>query len=280
MSMDDEKEKLESELSALDERARTRRQQSMLVTIVPVLLTALIVVYFAIDIAKKNMELYDARKAKEELDQRLSEGQSKLEQVEKSRKALEEETRRLEDRKKDLEAYLRSQRAEAPAVAGAARAPEAPESVVLKEEGEVPEGLRPTPRAKVITRPGVRALPIYDVVLSLDVPEAQKDSIKRVVYDLNPVFYISKRELVGGEPPSFEAAATVYACKSTVIVKIELVDGSRLELDYDWCRAEGWPQKSQEKQIVVPQSLQEVEKMLNQSPLVPRPPTAPPRPPR
>lgn len=286
MSMDD-KEKLEAELSALEERARARRQKSMVVTLVPVLLTALIVVYFAIDIAKKNIELYDTRKAKQELDQKLDEGQQKLDEVEKSRKKLEEETRRLEDRKKELEAYLRSQRGESPpASAGAARAPEAPESVVLKEEGKVPEGLRLTPRARVLPRPGVRGLAVYDVVLYLDVPEAQKDSIKRVVYELNPVFYISKRELVGGDAPSFEAAATVYACKSTVITRVELRDGSRLELDFDWCRAEGWPQKGQEKQVVEPQSPQEVEKKHGplQLPPFPKPQPpfedGPPRPPR
>ncbi|MDC0748088.1 hypothetical protein [Polyangium mundeleinium] len=264
----DEKDRLEAELSALEHRARSRRQRSMLVTLVPVLLTALIVVYFAIDIAQKNVELYDTRKAREELDQKLSEGQVKLDEVEKSRKKLEEETRRLEDRKKDLEAYLRNQRAElyplatAGAAAGAPRTTDAPESVVLAEEGKVPEGLRPTPRVKVVQRLGARGSVVLDVLLSIDVPEAQKEMIKRVVYDLNPVFYIAKSELVGGDAPSFEAAVTVNACKSTVVVKIELRDGSRMELDLDWCRAEGWPQKRAEKQVVEKQSPQEVERLL------------------
>ena len=285
MSMD-EKEKLEAELSALEARGRARRQRGMLLTLVPVLLTALIVVYFAIDIAKKNIELYDSRKAQEELDQRLSAGKLKLDEVEKSRKKLEEETHRLEERKNELEAYLRSQREEPPATAGAARAPEGPESVVLVEEGKVPQGLRPTPRVRVLSRPGVRGLSVYDVVFYLDVPEAQKASIKRVVYDLNPVFYISKRELVGGDAPSFEAAVTVYACKSTVITKIELTDGSRMELDFDWCRAEGWPVKGQDKQVAEPASPKEVER--NHGPLLNLPgqrpqlpgPENPPRPPR
>ncbi|WP_281325908.1 hypothetical protein [Polyangium sp. 6x1] len=287
----DERERLEAELSALEERARSQRQRSMLLTLVPVLLTALIVVYFAIDIAQKNIELYDTRKAKEELDQRLSEGQTKLDEVEKSRKKLEDETRRLEDRKKDLEAYLRSQRAESPlASAGIARTADAPESVVLTEEGKVPEGLRPTPRVRVLQRPGIRGNSVFDVILSLDVPEAQKDTIKRVVYELNPVFYISKSELVGGDAPSFEAAATVSACKSTVVAKIELRDGSRMELDFDWCRTEGWPQKKADKQIVEKQSPQEVERMLGVAtppqqhvppPLVTQPiVNDPPRPPR
>ncbi|MDI3289142.1 hypothetical protein [Polyangium sp. 15x6] len=286
----DEKERLEAELSALEERARSQRQRSMVVTLVPVLLTALVVVYFAIDIARKNVEIYDTRRAKDELDHRLSEGQAKLDEVEKSRKKLEEETRRLEDRKKDLEAYLRSQRAPAPpatagVAAGAGPVAEGPESVVLAEEGKVPEGLRPTPRAKVVQRPGAQGGALFDVLLSLDVPEAQKDSIKRVVYELNPVFYISKSELIGGSAPSFEAAATVNACKSTVIAKIELNDGSRMELDYDWCRADGWPQKRQDKQIVQPASPQEVMKNFERlSPSIPKPPVdmvdQPPRPPR
>ena len=263
----DEKDRLEAELSALEHRARSRRQRSMLVTLVPVLLTALIVVYFAIDIARKNVELYDTRRAREELDQRLADGQVKLDEVEKSRKKLEEETRRLEDRKKDLEAYLRNQREElhpsaAGVTAGAVRITDAPESVVLAEEGKVPEGLRPTPRVRVVQRPGVRGSIVFDVLLSLDVSEAQKEMIKRVVYELNPVFYIAKSELVGGNAPSFEAAVTVNACKSTVVVKIELRDGSRMELDIDWCRAEGWPQKRAEKQVVEKQSPQEVERLL------------------
>ncbi|MDC3955999.1 hypothetical protein KEG38_47185 [Polyangium jinanense] len=286
----DEKERLEAELSALEERARSQRQRSMLVTLVPVLLTALIVVYFAIDISRKNVEIYDTRRAKDELDQRLNEGQAKLDAVEKSRKKLEDETRRLEDRKKDLEAYLRSQRTAAPpatagAAAGAPPAAEAPESVVLAEEGKVPEGLRPTPRAKVVQRPDTHGGTLFDVLLSLDVPEAQKDSIKRVVYELNPVFYISKSELIGGGAPSFEAAATVNTCKSTVITKIELSDGSRMEIDYDWCRADGWPQKRQDKQVVQPASPKEVMKNIERlSPSIPKPPVdiadQPQRPPR
>ncbi len=270
----DEKEKLDAALEALEARARVRRRGSMLVTLVPVGLTALIVGGFAIHIGTKNLELYDARKSAEELDQRLAEGQVKLAEVEKSRKQLEDETKRLEDRKKDLESYLRSQRTEAegPTTAGIARAVDAPESVVLAEEGKVPEGLRPTPRASVMSRPGIAGQPVYDVILSLDVAEAQKDAIARVVYELNPVYYISKRELVGGDAPTFEAAATVYACKSTVITKIELRDGSRMELDFDWCRSEGWPrQKSQDRQTVDPVPPQELEKR----PIPKRPPTAP-----
>lgn len=278
----DEKERLERELSALETRARAQRQRSMLLTLVPVLLTALVVVYFAIDIARKNMELHDTRMAKDELDQRLSEEQAKLDEVEKSRKKLEEETRRLEDRKKDLEAYLRNQREELPPLAAAtagaaARTADAPESVVLAEEGKVPEGLRPTPRVRVVQRPGIRGSAVFDVIFSLDVSGAQKDTIKRVVYELNPVFYISKSELVGGDAPSFEAAATVNACKSTVVVKIELRDGSRMELDLDWCRAEGWPQKRAEKQIVEKTSPKEVERLLGTNPQItaPRPPLRP-----
>jgi len=276
----DEKEKIEAELSAIEARARVRRRRSALATLLPVALTAAVVLGFAIHISSQKQELHETRTVKEQLDAELRAEQDKLDQVEKSKKKLEEETKRLEERKKSLEDYLRSQRASGSGSAKIAEAhasADAPESVVLSEEGDVPAGLRATPRARVTPRVGSKGVPVYDVVLSLDVPEAQKESISRVVYELNPIFYITKRELVGDDAPTFEAKASVYACKSTVLAKIELRDGSRMEVDFDWCRAEGWPAKKTEQlQVVEPEPLQEVER--KQEPTLPRPqkpPTAP-----
>ncbi len=226
---------IDKELSTIEARAKTRRRRSMLATLVPVALTGLAVLVFAYDIHKKRAELSALDAEKRALDDELAAKQGKLEKATNTGEELETKIGRLRNEKKDLEDYLRSLRTEAKV--------EGPESVVLGAEGAKVEGLTVVPHARVTKSQSGRAL---DVVFSLDVQEGQTGRIKNVVYELNPVYYFVKREMTGGVAPSFEATASVFACRSTVLVKLTLEDGARMDLDFDWCRAEGWPAPKQE----------------------------------
>lgn len=263
----DEKVDIDKELSAIEERAKTRRRRSVFATLVPVALTGLAVLVFARDIDKKRGELSAVEGKKREVESKLDAQRKELDEATRAGQELEKKIGRLRDEKKDLEDYLRGLRSTAPE--GAARKAEGPESVVLEGEGKAPEGLQVIPRARVTPRASGRAM---DVVLSLEVPEGQTNPIKSVVYELNPVYYFMRRELEGGPAPSFEATVTVYACKSTVLAKITLEGGARLDVDFDWCRAEGWPAAKPE-QVVEPPP--EQEQRTPRPTFPPRPPTAP-----
>jgi hypothetical protein len=238
----DDKVDIEAEISAIESRARVRRRRSAVLTLVPVILTGALVLVFAYDIARKRTEVAAIEGQKRKLDEALREQASKLVKAEETGEELDAKISKLKEERKELEDYLRRRRSQGPDTPDGG-GEEGPTSVVLAAEGESPEKLRVVPRTRVSPRRGGR---VFDVVLSLDVVDEMRSPVS-VTYELNPVYYFVKRELTGGEAPSFEASLTVYACKSTVLVKIKLQDGSRMEVDYDWCRAEGWPAPAQEQ---------------------------------
>jgi len=264
MGVANEQKKLDEQISAIEERARVGRRASILLTFVPLILMGAVVVGFAYDIRQKRAEVAAMEDQKRKLDAELREEQEKLKKAEAAGEELDAKTSKLRDEKKELEDYLRGLREKGPEriIGGEV---EAPPSVVLTAEGEGRDDFRPAPKAQIKPRPSGRA---YEVTLSLDLPQAKLDSIQQVTYELNPLFYFVRHELTVTKAP-FEAELTVYACKSTVLAKIVLKNGSKIEVDYDWCRAEGWPPPKQE------QVEQEPEKGAE-----PKPPGPPnPRPP-
>jgi len=242
----EEKVDIEAELSALAARARARGRRSALLTLVLVAVTGAFVLVFASDINHKRSEVAQLEAQKRRLDDELRTQQQKVEKAERAGEELDAKVEKLKEERKKLEDYIRTQRVEAPAAA--AKLSDAPSSVVLAAEDGAQDKLVVVPHARLAPTNSKRA---FDVVLSIDVPTGDMSSIASVTYELNPIYYFVKRELVVEEPP-FEAKVTVYLCKSTVLVKVKMKDGSKMEVDFDWCRANGWPAPQPEEVIEQP----------------------------
>ena len=238
----DEKVNIEAELSAIEARARVRRRWSAFLTLIPVASTCAVVLVFASDIAKKRLELAAIEQQKKKLDDELRDKQEKLSRAAAEGQALDAKIEELNKDRNELEDYLRRLRLQVPGASDAGAA-KGPDSVVLTSTGEAPSKFRVVPRATVKPRRSGRA---YDVTLSLDITAGDPNSIDQVEYVLSPVYFDLKTAVMAYDAP-FEGKFTVFGCRSTVMVKVLLKDGSNMELDFDWCSAEGWPLPKQEE---------------------------------
>lgn len=133
-------------------------------------------------------------------------------------------------------------------------APLAPpeQAMIIEESGRAPAGFYIKPGVKVEPGVGASGRTIFKVQMTVDVPEAERVNVERVTYLLSPKYYLKNMIEAATESP-FEAKFNVFACESTILVRVRLRDGSSLAFDYDWCRQEGWPVHTKEPVIVLPE---------------------------
>lgn len=284
----DDKLKIDEQFSLLDARARKRRRSSVVLTLALVAVTAMLVLRLAGDIVDKQAQVTRVEQSRGELDQQLRSEQEKLDAAIRIREKLEAEVKELEATKKGYQQRILSEK-EAhntggsqgtgydkplPASAPSAESRVDPDAVgaaplLIEEAGKAPQGFVLTPNITVTPGRGTSGREIFKVQLSLDLPEAHRGNVERVVYHLSPKYYM-RNTIEGGSAPPFEANFNVFACESTVLARVKLRDGTTLAVDFDWCRHEGWPDRKKQPVIIA----SEDEKVPAPAPV---PVTKPPR---
>jgi TolA-binding protein len=229
----DQKTKLDDRLKKLEARARARKRMSLMTTLASVLLTGVVFVFLVREVANKGLELTRLEDKARSLEGQVSEKR-------KERERLEAENKQLEERQRSLRQFIEGQheRPSAPhAVPG-----EPPPSVVVSEEGAIPDTFVLVPRVEVEPEKAPSARGVMGVRLSLDVPEAHRALIESVTYDLNKDSY-KKNQFVSEAGPSFAVEIMVYDCVGTVLATVKLKNGSIKSVAFEWCKENGWPPK-------------------------------------
>jgi len=231
----DEKAKINEAYSSMQSRVLALRRRSMLVTLVPLIGVGIIVLLLARDVSDRIEGLkVQANDLKQEVEKRKGERES----LEEENKKLKKENEQLEERKQSLKEFIERQRDRHVPMAGAA----APPSVVLSEQGAIPETFDIVPRAKVTMGREPNGRPVINVRFSLDIPEAHHALIENVTYQLNEAVYPNSA-LVSKTPPTFAVELMVYECVGTALATVKLQNGSIKTIAFDWCKEQGWPQK-------------------------------------
>jgi cell division protein FtsL len=241
----DDKTDIDQRLSQIDERARARRKRTAILTFAPVIVTACIVLVLAREVARKRMDL-------QQLEQKAKDFEAQVRDKQRERERLEGENKRLEERKKSLQRFIEGLHDRSGDQPGAGRtvAPEssadakAPESVIVKQEGDLPEAFTPVPKVFVNTRELPRGREVVDVTLSIDIPEHHRDAIESVTYDLNRDWYVNN-QFVSTNGPTYDTRLTVYECLGTVLVTVKLKNASSTSVALDWCKNDLWPKPPQ-----------------------------------
>ena len=284
MKDDGEKHDFDEQLSQLDARARKRRRKGLILTAVLIGVTGSLVLQLARDIVAKQAQVRRAEQSRGELDEQLKSEQQKLDKATRTREQLEAEIRQLEATKKSYQDRIlaekeahnlnsnqgatngknppdpgagtgrhdptESQTAPPQQQSDAADAPvPVEEALLIEEEGKAPAGFFIKPSVNVTPALGFSGRDIFKVQLTTDVPEGKRADVERVSYHLSPKHYL-RNVIEGGAAPTFEAKFNVFACESTVLVRVKLRDGTALAFDFDWCRHENWPDRKKEPVMI------------------------------
>lgn len=288
MSDDGDRKSLDEQFLHLDAQSRKRRRSSLIMTAVLVGVTGSLVLQFARDIVNKQAQVRQAEESRGELGQRLRSEQEKLDYATKTKEKLEAEIRQLEATKKgyqdrilaEKEAHnnggssqgLTNGKTPQPPTTGTGvgripeenpSAPEKPKdqqddatvtegNLLIEESGKAPPGFFIKPRVNVQPGVGYSGREIFKVTLEADVPADKRADVERVSYHLSPKYYL-RNVIDGGVAPSFGSSFNVFACESTVLVRVRLYDGTALAIDFDWCRHENWPVRKKEPVIIAPE---------------------------
>ncbi|UQA62997.1 hypothetical protein [Polyangium aurulentum] len=244
----DDKTKLDETLSEIEARAQARRRRTAILTFAPVLLTAGIVLVLAREVAHKRADLQQIEAKAKDLEQKVGEKQREREQ-------LESENRRLDERKRSLQRFIEGlhERSSTERIAPPQANPEAeaPASVVVSQQGDVPEAFAPVPEVEIEPRTGDKGREVFDVTLSVG-PESQLGAVERVTYDLNQDWY-EENHFESAEGPRFTAKFSVYECMGTVLVTVKLKSGSSTSVALDWCKNEKWPKPARSVSAPAPE---------------------------
>lgn len=297
-----DKEKIDEQFSMLDARAKKQRRRSIVMTILLAIVTGALVMRLANDIVDKAAQVRRSEASRGQLDQQLRSEQEKLDSAVKTREKLEAEIKELEATKKSYQNRILSEKdahnfGEAQTIANgkypvatapmaesqafvdvgdvvptaSASAPGDAPPLLIEESGKAPEGFSVQPNIKINPALGLSGRGIFKVQVWLDIPEAKRANVESVTYHLSSKYYL-KNTIEGGSVAPFEAKFNVFACESTVLARIRLRDTTTLAVDFDWCRAEGWPARKKELVIVT----SEDEKTPSTLSSTPIPNTAPP----
>jgi len=313
MNDDGDKQDFDEQLSQLDARARKHRRKSLILTAVLVGITGSLVLQFARDIVEKQAQVRRAEQSRGELDEQLRSEQQKLDKATRTREQLEAEIRQLEATKKSYQDRILAEK-EAhnsnsnqgisngktpppdPGVgvtgrhdptesqfgppqqqADAVDAPvPAEEALLIEEEGKAPAGFFIKPTVNVTPALGFSGRDIFKVQITTDVPADKRADVERVSYHLSPKHYL-RNVIEGGAEPTFEAKFNVFACESTVLVRVKLRDGTALAFDFDWCRHENWPDRKKEPVMM---SSEDEKTPASNNPFVASPSPSKPPPPK
>jgi hypothetical protein len=287
MMDDGDKHNLDEQFSLLDAQSRKRRRVGLILTAVLVGITGSLVLQLARDIVAKQAQVRQAEQSRGELDERLRTEQEKVDKASRTREKLEAEIRQLEAMKKSYQDRILSDKdahnmGSPPATLNGkplqptpsstsngglkdpvesqsapprqtadmqADMPPPEEALLIEESGKAPPGFFIKPKVNVTPAVGASGREIFKVELETDVPEGKRADVERVSYHLSPKYYL-RNVIEGGDAPTFQAKFNVFACESTVLVRVKLRDGTALAFDFDWCHHENWPDRKKEVVIV------------------------------
>jgi hypothetical protein len=83
----------------------------------------------------------------------------------------------------------------------------------------------------------------YDFSLWLEIPPQRTAEVRSVSYEFNHPTFANKRLESSNPADGFRVGYTGWGCLSSVIITLNIRDGSKATLDFDMCRDLGWPMK-------------------------------------